>query len=241
LAGIGFLMETGQLAEADGLLQQLLADPKLGRRPHLWRLKAKLAEDRDLGPTSLAALEQALEYEYQSLPEVIDLRAVRADYGKLLEHYQRLADAMVTLRVKPPADFQAKVVRAADRWRALDRDAEAACPAAGRILRSLGDRDLSWDYLTTPVGLRPNEAGPWVTLAQAMSRQGDLELADRAYAAAAEAEPTDAQVLWDRAQNLRQAGKTIEAERLLRRIAEGKWQPRFRWLQSQARWQLRGR
>jgi predicted Zn-dependent protease len=241
LAGIGFLMETSQLAEADGLLQKLLDDPKLARRPALWRLKARLAEERDRAPAALAALEQALEYEYQDLPAVIDLRAVRADYGKLLEHYQLLADAMVTLRVAAPADFKAKVVRAADRWRALDREAEPPCRLAGRILQTLGDRALSWDYLTTPVGLRPNEAAPWLDLARTLSRQGDLDLADRAYTAAFEAEPTDAQILWDRAQNLRQAGKTVRARELFRQIADGKWQPRFAWLQTQARWQLQGR
>jgi hypothetical protein len=60
-------------------------------------------------------------------------------------------------------------------------------------------------------------------------------LADRAYRAAAEAEPTDAQLLWDRAQNLKQLGKHQEAQQLVRRIADGVWQPRFQGLQSQAR------
>jgi Flp pilus assembly protein TadD len=127
------------------------------------------------------------------------------------------------------------VVRTADRWRALDSDGEQACRAAARILQTLGGRDLAWDYLTTPVGLRPNEAGPWVSLAQTMRQQGDVELADRAYAAAFAAEPTNAQTLWDRAQNLRQAGRRVEAQRLFCTLAEGKWQPRFAWLQTQAR------
>jgi tetratricopeptide (TPR) repeat protein len=241
LAGVGFLSQTGQLAEADQLLQKLLKDSKLAERPSLWRIKAKLAEQRDQAPAALEALEQALETEYQNLPEVIDLRAVRADYEKLLEHYQKLTEAMVTLKVRPPADFLPRVVRAADRWRAMDRDGTAACRAAGRILQTLGDRDLGWDYLTTPIGLRPNEADPWLDLARTLSRQGDLELADRAYTAAFEAEPTNAQILWDRAQNLRQAGKTVAAKRLLRQLVDRKWQPRFEWLRTQARWEVRGR
>jgi tetratricopeptide (TPR) repeat protein len=241
LAGIAFLRETGQLAEADQVLQKLLADERLAARPDLWRLKAQLAEQRDQPPAALEALEKALETEFARLPEVIDLAAVRADYRKLLEHYQQLAEAMVTLKVRPPEDFLAKVVRAADRWRALDRDGSGACQAAGRILQTLGDRDLSWDYLTTPVGLRPNEADPWLDLARTLSRQGDLDLADRAYMAAFEAEPTNAQILWDRAQNLRQGGKTLAAHRLLQQLAEGKWQPRFEWLKTQARWEVRGR
>jgi hypothetical protein len=71
--------------------------------------------------------------------------------------------------------------------------------------------------------------------------KGNLDLADRAYTAAFEAEPTNAQLLWDRAQNLNQSGKTVAAQRLFRRLAEGKWQPRFQWLQTQARWQMQNR
>ena len=59
--------------------------------------------------------------------------------------------------------------------------------------------------------------------------------------AAFEAEPTNAQILWDRVQNLRQIDKLGEAQQVLRQIADGQWQPRFSWIQSQARWQLKGR
>src|SRR5262249_36573176 len=147
---------------------------------------------------------------------------------------------MVTLKVPPPEGFRERAVRAADRWRALDREAGPPCQAAARILQRLGERDLGWDYLTTPVGLRPNEADPWVALAQGLGHQGALDLADRAYAAASEAEPTNAQILWDRAENLRQAGRNADALRLLRRIAEGRWQPRFQGLQAQARLRVQG-
>src|SRR5262249_55169158 len=41
LAGLGFLWETGQLPEADRVLEKLLADPKLAERAALWRLRAK--------------------------------------------------------------------------------------------------------------------------------------------------------------------------------------------------------
>ncbi len=140
--------------------------------------------------------------------------------------------------MRPPADFTSKVVRTADRWRALDPEADGACEIAGRILRTLGERELVWDYLTTPVARRPNESGPWVALAGTLSRTGELDLADRAYAAAFEAEPTDAGILWERAQNLRQSGKTTEARKLYRQLADGDWLPRFNWVRSQARWQL---
>jgi predicted Zn-dependent protease len=238
LAAVAFFQETSQLPHADDLLQKLLADDKLARQPGLWRLAADIAQKRDMSARSMECLERALDAEYARLPAVIDLQQVRREYGQLLEHYQALTNAMAALKVRPPAGFLAKVVRSADRWRALDRDGTAACDAAARILQALGDRELGWDYLTTPVGLKPNEAEPWVALAKTLRRTGDLGLADRAYQAACESEPTNADYLWDRAQNLRQAGKAPEAQRVLRQIAEGRWQPRFQPTQARARAQL---
>jgi tetratricopeptide (TPR) repeat protein len=238
LAGIAFLQKTGQLARADQLLSELLHDPKMNKHASLWRLAAELAQKRDMTARSLECLEKALDREFKNLPEVIDLQQVRKDYAKLLEHYQGLADAMVALKLKPPAGFLTKVVKTADRWRALDREATSACQTAAAILRRFNERDLAWDYLTTPIGLSPNEAGPWLDLAGTMSRTGELDLADRAYLSAFETEPTNAQILWDRAQNLRQAGKTTAARSVLTQIVDGAWQPRFQSLQAQAKLQL---
>jgi hypothetical protein len=241
LAGLEFLWETGQLAEADEVLGKLLADPEGAGKPGLWRLGMKLAQRRDMPARELECLEKALDLEYRDLPEVIDLQAVRADYKRLLESFQAQAEALAALHYSAPADFRDRVERVADRWRALDREGDEPCRLAARILHTLGDREEMWDYLTTPVGRRPNEAGPWADLARTLARQGDLVLADRAFAAAFEAEPTDAQVLWERAQNLAQAGQADEAQKLYRRLAEGPWQPRFQGLQNQARWHLEKR
>jgi hypothetical protein len=241
LAGLSFLWQTGQLARADQMLRTLLADAKTSGQPALWRLAAKLAERRDMPGRRLECLEQALALEHEHLPEVINLRQVREDYASLLGHYQAQAQALVSLKLGEPAGFRAKVIRAADRWRALDRDGAEACNLAARILQTLGERELRWDYLTTPVAERPNEAGPWVDLARTLNRQGELTLADRAYRAAFESEPTNAQILWDRAGNLRQAGQMARARDLYRQLADGDWQPRFRGLQTQARWELEKR
>jgi hypothetical protein len=234
-AAVIFFRETGQLPQSDELLRGLLADARLARRPDLWRIAADVAEKREMAGRGLECLERALDAEYARLPEVLDLERLRQEYSKLLEHYQHLADAMITLKVQPPRDFLARVVRTADRWRALDPEQGPACQAAARILRTLGDRDLGWDYLTTPVGLKPNEAGPWVELAQSLRRTGDLALADRAYKAGCEAEPTNADYLWERAQNLREQGRGPEAQQVFRQIAEGSWQPRFQPTQARAR------
>jgi Flp pilus assembly protein TadD len=74
-----------------------------------------------------------------------------------------------------------------------------------------------------------------VGLAEALRQEGAFRLADRAYGRAFEVEPTNAQILWDRAMNLEQAGQTAEARPLLRQVADGAWQPRFMGLQNQAR------
>ena len=176
MAAAQFLRETGQLVEAERLLRPLLEDAELGKRASLWRLAGRIASERDMPSRELECLERALDAEFHDLPEVINLEQIRTDYGRLLGHYQSLADAMTTLRVDTPKDFAVKVVRAADRWRALDRDPGDACRLAARVLRKLdeqGSRDLAWDYLTTPVGLRPNESRPWAELAQTLQRQAN--------------------------------------------------------------------
>jgi predicted Zn-dependent protease len=241
LAGMSFLWETGQLTRADQMLRELLADPKAPHKAALWRLAAKLAERRGMTARQMECLEQALALEHEHLPEVINLRQVRHDYETLLRHYQAQAQTLVSLKLAEPAGFRAKVVRTADRWRALDREAGDACRTAAEILRTLGERELTWDYLTTPVAERPNEAEPWLRLAQTLNQQGELTLADRAYQAAFESEPTNAQILWDRAGNLRQAGQVARARQLYQQLAASDWQPRFRSLQTQARWELEKR
>ena len=133
------------------------------------------------------------------------------------------------------AEFKARVVRAADRWRQVDPDPTAACQAAARILSDLGAAEMAWEYLTTPLAAKPGEAAPWVSMAEMLRQQGHFELADRAYASAFEAEPTNAQILWDRAQVLLQAGQTEEAKELFGQLADGQWHSRFDRLKSQAK------
>ncbi len=235
-----FLTATNQNEQADALLLPLLEHANFKKMPLLWRAAARIAERRGLTARSIRCLETALDIEYQNLPSVVNLQQLRGDYGTLLNHYQWLAGAVATMKMEPPTDLLPRTVKAADRWRALDRDNSQPCDQAARVLKTLGHNDLAWDYLTTPIGQRPNEGGPWRSLAQSLAFQGDLTLADRAYKAASEAEPTDAQLLWDRAQNLRRQGKLAESHQLLRQIVQGEW-PRFNNLKAQARWQLEGR
>jgi ferric-dicitrate binding protein FerR (iron transport regulator)/tetratricopeptide (TPR) repeat protein len=242
LAAVAYLYQTGQQAEADARLRPLLENEKLAGQPALWRMAGRVADARGQTARSIECLERALALEYQDLPDVINLEEVRRDYGRLLEHYASLARAVTALKIDAPRDLLARTVRAADCWRALDRDeAGRPCEEAATILRSLGAADLAWEYTTTPIARRPNESGPWLNLAQSLQREGDFALADRAFAAAFEAEPTNPQILWDRAQALRQNGKQAEAQKVLRQVVSGDWEPRFGWVRSQAKWQLEGR
>jgi cytochrome c-type biogenesis protein CcmH/NrfG len=99
----------------------------------------------------------------------------------------------------------------------------------------MGADEMAWDYLTTPLAESANESTPWTNLAATLRQQGDFLLADRAYATAYEIEPTNAQILWDRAQLLQQSQRHAEAVKLYKQIADGTWQPRFSGIQQQAK------
>jgi hypothetical protein len=237
LAAIDFLVQSNRLAQADSALQGLMADEKLAEQPGLWRLGAELAEKRGITSRAVQCLEKALDMEYRQLPEVINLQKVRQDYTKLLSHYHQLAVALTALENEPPKNFVARVVRAADRWRALDGDGAQACQLAAKTLQAVGARDLAWDYLTTPIALKPNESAPWLEVART-AMESDVDLADRAFGLAFKAESTNAQILWDHAQCLHQFGRFTQAQQLYRQLAESEWQPRFQNLRDQARFKL---
>src|SRR5581483_6114478 len=133
LAGMQHLMHHGQFDKADRLFDELMRDETLAQRADLWRLGVTLAQARHQTPRAMMRFERALDLEYAVRPAVIDLEAVRRDFGQLLAHYEKMAEALSLLQQKPPADFIDRVVRFADRWRALDKDAPAPCEAAARI------------------------------------------------------------------------------------------------------------
>ena len=94
--------------------------------------------------------------------------------------------------------------------------------AAGDVFQAMGQTDLAWDYLTTPLAMKPNEAAPWRDLAHAQRDAGNVKLASRAFAAAFTVEPTNAEILWEHAQMLGVLGSGERAAQLYRRIAKGK-------------------
>jgi hypothetical protein len=159
---------------------------------------------------------------------------IRAPYRELFARSRKLAAALATLEPEPSPELVARIVKAADRWRSLDADSTEACQAASRVLATLGAAEAAWEYVSTPLAEKPNEASPWLSLAKSLSEPTDFALADRAYREAFAAEATNAQILWDHAQLLEKNNRADDAQSLYRQIAEGQWQPRFHSLKQQA-------
>ena len=234
LSVLEYLVQTGEHDRAEALLQTLLSNPLYSRSPMLWRLAARVASDGGRLARSISHLERAMDLEFESLPESYNVEQVRTNFEELFARYRELAQIVAAPQSTGSLGLVTRAVAAADRWRSLDTDVTAACQNAATVLSELGEEDLAWDYLTTPLALRPNEATAWLDLAQTLGNEGKLELAERAYQAAFDAEPTNAQLLWDHAQLLEQAGRGKQARGIYRRIAEGEWQPRFESLKRRA-------
>lgn len=90
----------------------------------------------------------------------------------------------------------------------------------------------------TTVARSPREATPWTRLAETLAAAGRHEDADAAWAEACAAEPTHAGHLRERIEHLLAQGRRVAARPLLRRLAEGPWQDRFRGHQGWARRRL---
>ena len=244
LAAIEYLWSINSIEYADRLVSELLRMPKLQQQPMLYKLASKIAARRGQTLRQFEYLENALDLEFAHMPAVYNVEPVRTNYQSLLNHYEWLADAARNLNVAPPDDLLARTVHAADRWRSLDPETSNHCNLAAKILRKIGGREaelLAWDFLTTPLALKPNSSDPWLTLAQSAIEEGDLDLADRCYEAAFAAEPTNAQILWDRAKLLERRSEIGRSRELMTQLAKSDWQPRFEGLKTQARQTLEGR
>jgi predicted Zn-dependent protease len=234
LAAVDYLVQTEQPERGQALVEELLA--RHPKAPGLWRLAADLAERRSQRGRSITCLERALDLEYANLPEIIALDGWRRDYRKLLSYYHQQAQALHEVRTTPPADLALKVVRAVDRWRAHDPEPGDGSQTAAATLALLQQRELAWDYHTTPFAGNNGAERSLPGMAANLTREGDYDLAARAYAAACAAEPSDGQLTWERAQMLRQAGHPAEADRLLRGLVEDKEVSAP--LRARVRWQL---
>ncbi len=247
LSAIDYLSHIGQMDRAGERMAELLQNDKWKAEPTLWRLAARLSSQRGRPDGTAECLERALDLEYKDLPEVINLQSWRQDYGTLLAHYRMLAFRAVTtegpVSENYSASLVARTIRAADRWRAHDPEATAACQTASEILEHFGEHDLAWEYLTTPNAMQPERASAVSGMATSLSRDGNHQLAEYAYEVAAEAEANNPQIVWDRAQNLRRGGIFFdEADRLLKALATNDredWE--WRRIRERAAWELKRR
>jgi tetratricopeptide (TPR) repeat protein len=237
LSLLEYRIARGQWDEAERLLVELLDDPKQARRPGLWRLGYAVSANRNKHSRAVERLERALDLEYTQVFGVLNIEEVRHDYQVVLAHFAKQAEALRVLDQKAPAGFVAKVTRTADRWRALDpAGMAAACPSIAILLRQVGEPDLAWDYQTTPLAQATTESSQWYQLAGELRNAGETEPADRAYASAFALDPTNAQILWDRAHNLTmKGGMTPKARDLYGEIVEGNWDAKYQHLKEQAK------
>ena len=241
LAGVEYFAASGQQRRALVLLETLLSDEDTSGLSMLWRLGSSLAQSQQMTARSAKMLEQALALEYGALQpdDVVNLEELRRDYGELLTRYEQLATALATLEAEPSPALLSRLVSVADRWRSMEDDVGLPCNRVAPIFTSLGANELAWQYITTPLAARPNEAAPWLDLARNMKSQQNYAMADRAYREAFRSEGTNAEILWDHANMLKQLGRHEEARRLHEQIINTTWQPRFQHIKSQAEQALR--
>jgi hypothetical protein len=183
-------------------------------------------------------LEQVVALDAAGPADTFRLDLFRQRLEGLFTRYEQLLEALRTLEQPAPSDLAQRIVGAVDLWRAVDPDPAAACERASRLLSQLGQTQLAWDYLVTPLALKPADAYTWAKTATEMHHAGSLDLADDAWAQAFACEPTNAGYLWQRIELLLARGLTDRALPLLERLAVGPWHARFADFERKARAQL---
>ncbi len=220
-------------AAADAMLKRTLQNPWLATSAKLWRFGSELAEARGKKAEALARLERAINIEFITRPEVINLQEIRAKYTDLLTRYEKIIDASATLEQTPPADLVTRVIRAADQWRAMEDKDTQVCQLTSRVLKKVGRDEQAWDYLTTPLATQPG-SDSWRWLGQNLNQQDAINDASNAFTRAFEFEESNPEILYEHAVMLRKHGRSEAARALLTKITTSKWQPRFNGVKANA-------
>ena len=220
--------------EASPLLERLLNDGRFSQSLTLWRLAAILGDQGSDFRRAAGCREHAIALDIAHSGERINLTAIRDEFGKLFESYRHWAEQSRTdVRQRP--DLVRRVLVAADQWRALEAEDSTVCQAAARVLRSLGEKEMAWEYLTTPIADKPGESSAWLPVARLLGEFGDVDRASQAFASAFALEPTNADILWEHANFAEKHYRDTDRRELLLRIVHGEWQPRFQNTQQLAR------
>ncbi len=143
-----------------------------------------------------------------------------------MNRYEAVIDAATTLETNVPDDLYARIIRAADQWRSLDDDATQCCQTAARLLSKLNRKSLAWAYLTTPLADSSGESAPWRALAEHLTSQKEVDLADMAWVKAFEFEQSNPEILLAHAKMLQANGRYLASRRLLQQVVNSNWQPR---------------
>jgi hypothetical protein len=184
LAAALFTLQADHPERADRYFRNVVADQELAAEPRIWRWAAEAARRCHDRERAASLLERALALENERDADFVNLQDVRETHQFLLDHYRNLAGAVVILG--DPGEksrLLARIERAAEGWHAVEPANPILCRVAGMILLQLGERELAWQYLTTPLADNVNDRDAWRELARSLAAM-DFELAQRASAEA---------------------------------------------------------
>ncbi|NQV27755.1 MAG: FecR domain-containing protein [Rhodopirellula sp.] len=227
ITGLQCLITIDDWERAEDFTRQLMNYRNASEHASLWRTASQIATALGNDDESLRRLEQAMRLEFSSLPDSVNVEALRADYNKLFDRFTTFAAKAIADGEPLPKDFVERVTQAADAWRSIDPDPTAACQRAARLLQLVGLYDQAWEYWTTPLVNTASNAAAWKSLALALAETDQVHRASQAWSEAFAAEPTDPEILWNHATLLRDHNQPERAKRLLTQIMNGNWQPRF--------------
>gem|GEM_PF-2918217 len=235
LAAVSYLWRTQQRSRAEAMLDALLANDRYEKSPLLWRLAGRMAEAQGRPARAAECLDRALALQFEHRPKEVDLGVFRTDYGELLGLFCKAAEETPGSDAALPDRLISRIVSSADRWRSVDPQSGEVCRLAGAALARCGAIDLAWDYVTSPLATDEQTSLNWSALGATYHRQGQYELADRAYELACADDPANAELLWNRARVLIEANRRNEARGLLETLAAGSWKPEYGWIQTLAK------
>ncbi len=208
------------LDQADG---ELLAQASFIREQ-----QGRLAEAADLYQRALDA----------TADQPAELNAVRADYGRLIRLYDRLAR---TKRGAEAEKYVGRLLAVAGAWRAVNPDNAAIDAQVGAALEAAGRDDEAWRQLTSVIERHPGDGASYQVVADALEKEGQVTRAETLWRRAIDVEPENPTWRLRLANALLATGDRKGADQQLERIAKGDWHERFDGIAYQAKNLLRRR